>query len=619
MKKVLFVPLMLVLFFSSCSSPAGGSGGSVSQGNGGTPIPAEDVSKSDTELVNEANTALSEGDWQQAINKFRIAYQKNPSDANKIYYALTEFATLSVDSTIVEIMRNKLGVTSYPATLNALFNSEWAKDKSQTALGGSWAKPYPRYKSYSIYKPKKDVNGEYIRVSGTRTNTYSYSSSIQYLSFIFDGSEWWDAWSYSDYKKDYSGTYLTNVTPDENGSYLIYKYSMSNVSASFYYSVNWSDTNYKAVPGEAIILPELAIPSWVTSQDSYKSTLIGTTLSFESWRKLLNANIVTNNGTGLNDTIDQLLSAVHKKSESIKNIVDSLGDETAMLEPSFLTSLNLTYLLGEDAFEISKTEMNLLTSALEGIDALLHFMASYDLRANLKAAETDTSPKKNILKIIRNSVTSQTLANRSPEKLASSKILFIDALNRVISSYNSIKTSTKFPQVIKDNITKYGDILYDGAVKAKVAIQNGSVLYVPEKLEGTAFPSNLASSAFGIDMGKVFTPGYFTKFFERSSDLSTIKFFYKKTVRTSTTNKSTWTWNETKTESDLIEITDIDTFLNVTTSDAGWKNEENSESYVYTSVWYQVGILANQDVFSDALPSITNVVEKIKFIELFQI
>ena len=170
MKKLFLVLLAFALVFASCSNSAGGGSGSGTQPGDEITIPPEDASKTDTQLVKEANTALSEGDYTKAVNKFRYAYKKRPTDSNKIFYALTEIALLSVDDTVVDVMKNKVGATSYPATLNALFNTGWATDKSQTLLGSEWSKTFPSYESYPIYTATQANDGNYIRVSGTRVS-----------------------------------------------------------------------------------------------------------------------------------------------------------------------------------------------------------------------------------------------------------------------------------------------------------------------------------------------------------------------------------------------------------------------------------------------------------------
>lgn len=601
MKKILGLSLCVLLAtsFACISCSGGGDDNPANPPSYTEELSPEDMAKTDAVLVKEANSDLSNGNYKSAVDKFRVAYRKNPSDANKIYYALTEIAILSVDETVVDIIKNKLGATSYPSTLNALFNSEWAKDKSQPVFGNTGTKTYPIYESEYFGKFVQDSNGSYIRVSGTPTNTSS--TETRYFRYTLYNGEWKSSWGY-----------LTNITPDANGIYLVYRDSTKDASVSADYRYNVSGGEYKAVLGKkSYTLPELAVPSWVTSQDIYKAKLIGTTQSFETWIGLLYANAVTNSENGINDSVDKLLPVIHKKNETIKGIVDSLGTGTATLEPSFLSSLNLTELLGEDAFTIGKTEMNLLSAALEGIDAVLHYAASYDLSANLKMAQTDIYHKQNIIKLVKNCVTAKTLTNRDSQKMEESKKLFIDALGRIISSYDGIKTSTTYPQVIKDNIAEYGDILYDGAVKAKAALENGSVLWLPEELKGKTFPADINSAKVGFDMGKLFAPGYLTKLFERSDDLSTVKIYYKR-FQTITSIPS---YEKNETSGEITEISDIDAFFNTTINDAGYTNNGTSS----TEIWYQVGILANQSVLSAAMPSAQNLAEKYKFITSFEI
>ena len=605
------------------TSGGGTSGGGSGTETGGTAISPEDKAKSDAELVKEGNAALTDGDYDKAVSKFNAAYQKNPSDQNKIYYTLTDLAMLSVDDTIVDLMKNKLGMTKYPATLNALINTAWAKDKTQQPLGSGWNKTFPVYRELTVTDVTQADDGNLIRVSGELVEKTSENSEKRWVWYFLDGNDWIEQWTYTAYKQDASGKiYLLNATPDANGKYLVSYNSTKDASAPASCRYKISGTHKKAVEGTHWTLPELAIPSWVTDQDYYKSTLIGATQTMQTWGYLLYANIISNNESGVNDVVDKLLPLIHKKSEEVKKTVDSLGDGTAKIEASFLATLNLKEILGEDDITIGKIEMNALAAALEGVDAVLNYAASYDLSANLKAAETDGSSYSNALKIIRNCVTAKTLAVRDAEKMTTSKTLLVDALGRLISSYEDMKVSTSYPQVVKEGIAQYGDILHDGAVKAKAAIENGSVFYIPKELTGKTFPTDLASAALGVDMGKIFTPGYWTSLVERSSD-STIKFYYKRVQYVFTSTSNPISISDNTTESELTEIADIDAFCNTTTSDAGSTVTKVTEGGVtttkQTTIYYRVGILLNQSVLSDVFPSVENVAEKMKFVDFIGI
>ena len=717
MKKIcglmLGVLLAASLVLVSCSdSDEGTSDSNVTTPTTEPVTPSEDDGKSEAELKAEAEDALKEAkdalladDYDTAVAKFQTAYKKNPSDENKIYYALTELATLSTDKEVADIIKNKLGVTDYPATLNALLSTDWFKEYSEykTVWGSIFEK-----------KANPEKNSSYIRVSGTLTDTYS--AEIVRVGYVLYN----DVWIHTDDYESFTGigaNYLTDVTPNPEGIYLIftndynqlllrktateylydrnYNYSegSSNMitksdvgnlvrvtgtesssssensircayeftegrwiySSSYLADYTLSDEgNYliniyvyaetlptdskeiadclyeyqygqeTSILGAAVAVPGLTIPEWVTSNDYYKSTLVGTTQTYKTWWYLLYANAVTNHETGFNNTIDSLLSIFHKKSETIKSIVDSLGNGTATLEPALIEHFNLTDLLGEDSVDFGKTEMNVLVSALESIDAVLNFAASYDLSGNLKSAEVGfDKTSEEILNLINDCVTAKTLAVRNAEKLTTSKTLFADALTRLISSYDAILNSTTYPQAAKDTLKEYS-LIYDGAKAAKNAIENGTVLYIPKTTEAASYPTTAEDASFGIDFGKIFTAGYFTKLIERTENLENIKFYYVRYESTYSYNASTG-YNSKDNKSEPMAIADISTFFTETTKDAGYTydsgTDENGKNYWKDAdVRYKVGIMANQTIITDALPGVdTAIVDDMRFVSLFTI
>ena len=656
--------VMAALFLMACT------------GSDGDDSPVDD-GKTSEELVTEANDAISDGDYDSAVEKFEKAYERNPSDENKIYYALAEIATISTDKDIADIMRNKLGAANYPATLNALFSKDWLKE-------------YPFYGTRWAIKFEKSEIGNYIRVSGTPVDGDSYAA---YANYVLRDGEWdWprssirlsdvqldDNGDYliweSSYHPDFSGTSyeeeamnvvegylykyswsdgtvtksddgdyvrltgtetdysssntlscshkyssgnwtfsnvpLTNFSLSNDGDYLVSKYSFVNqyarnlavaTYATYRYDADWYE---KTVLEEVVSLPGLIVPDWAKNGNSlYDDTLFGTAQTYDTWWWLLYANAVANHESGFNDTVDTLLSVIHKKSESVKAVVDSIGSGTALLDSQFIERLNLTEILGEDSFEVGKVEMNVLVSALESIDALLNFMASYDLSGNFKYAEISSVPTdEELVEIINNCVTAKTLAVRDESKMAMSKSLLADAFGRLAESYESIRNFEKYPQAVKDTLDEYS-LYYDGAKKAKSAIENGSVLYIPESEDAASFPSSADGALFGIDFGKIFTPGYFTKLIERSEDMEKVRLYY---IRC----EHEWGAND-DAESEPVEIDDISAFLDTTASDAG--DTELSE------VWYDVGILANRKILVDALPGAdSSAVDEWRFISLFRV
>lgn len=478
----------------------------------------------------------------------------------------------------------------------------------------------------------KTSSGEYVRLTGTETTSYNED----YINYSYKNNEGTCTSSYgrlTDYSLSNEGNYLAYK------SNIIYTLAQKKAKSSLTsYLYNSTSSYRKNILGEILYLPELAVPDWVTSSQYYKDTIVGTTQSYKTWLYLIYANLITNNEQGANEKIDKLIKIVHAKNETIRKIVDSMGTGTATLDPTFIRNLRLTEYIGDDSVTISKTEMQILSAALEACDAALTFVAAYDLSADLKCAEIslEASPKENnaekdkIVKAINDSVTAKTLSVRDATKLATAKSMFSEAAGRVISCYNEIKTSTLYPQIVKDKIAEYGAAYYDGAVKAKAALDNGSIFYIPKEPNPRTFPTTASEAFFGIDLGKVFTPGYFTNIIERSTDKEKIKIYYKRFEETTGWNGSSPINNHS--ESEFTELTgSISNFATTAANDAGLTvTLTSSPSYSYTrkEIWYEVGILINKDIITQALPGIEGAenqfdtitsakIDKTRFIKIF--
>ena len=740
-------------------------------------IPVSDSSESVKELISEAYKALNAGDYDKALSKFRSAYAKEQTDETKIYYALTELATLSTDTDVVDIIENNFGIKNYPATPNAIFNSSWVNEVKNTnaavdsVLNTEWLKKYPELCSASAAKVKQKAEENYMRCSATPVsmqyllqhfdlNAVYNSNSATYDSYILCDDVWID---YRDYckSKGIKDEWLTDIKPDENGKYLFlfnvgglygFPIDMSAYEAEaqareeikdYLYEVktDWTGTEYHRqvtkstegdyirltgtetsaysneymwcsyvnkggntnwessgsylkdyslsnegdylchkgdyisklavkyarkdltacfydaesyranILGKVLYLPELAEPDWLSSHQAYQdsmSTVFGTTQTYKTWLYLFYANLITNNEKGGNEIVDKLLKVVHAKNESIKKVVDSMGEGTATLDPTFIKNLRLTDLIGEDSVIISKTEMQILSAALEACDAALNFVASYDLSADLKCGEDvidvkDSVAQKNeIIKAVNDAISAKTLSVRDAAKLETSKAMFSNAFERIISCYDSIKNSTLYPQIVKDKIAEYGAGYYDGLVKAKAALDNGDVFYLPKAPNAKTFPTSEADALFGIDFGKLFTAGYLTDIIERNSDKESIKFYYRKYESTtgyeykkSESGSLPWPYNE-YSESEVTEFTvSIEDFLATTVAeDPGtltYKNTDDGFLYKKKKIWYQIGILVNKELLTQALPGIENAqdefgtmnmstekLDRLRFIKIFK-
>ena len=207
------------------SGQTGGNGGS-NGGNNGTvtePIPdvvlppaKDEPSTEDTkDLLKEAVDLLLETKIDEGIAKIREAYAEQQNSETAMYYALAELASISVDKSVETLLKENLGVSTYPSTMNAL-------------ISGDWMKEYPIAYDRIIYEVTEDKYGDYVRVSGTKTDYYGdedYEPTYIH-AYLYEG-DWVD-----------SDGYLTDVSLDENGDYLVHyrelSYSMDCSSVTRY-------------------------------------------------------------------------------------------------------------------------------------------------------------------------------------------------------------------------------------------------------------------------------------------------------------------------------------------------------------------------------------------------
>lgn len=79
-------------------------------------------------LLNEAVDLLMEGDIDGGIAKIKTAYDGQKNDETKMYYALAELASISVDESVSTLLTENIGIRNYPSKMNALLNGEWLKE-----------------------------------------------------------------------------------------------------------------------------------------------------------------------------------------------------------------------------------------------------------------------------------------------------------------------------------------------------------------------------------------------------------------------------------------------------------------------------------------------------------
>ena len=522
---------MACFMFFACDllTGAGGTGGQ--GGDGGTVIeptpdivlpPAKDEpSKEETkDLLAEAVDFLLETKIDEGIAKIREAYAEQQNSETAMYYALAELASISVDKSVETLLKENLGVSTYPATMNAL-------------ISGDWMKEYPIVFNRDIYELTESKYGEYVRVSGTKTDYYN-DDCVWVNCYLYEG-DWVSSYDY-----------LTDVILDENGDYLVYCYELPSYidySTTTRYYVNRTD-DYKMVQEGTVSLPEFNVPTWF--KDSEYEEKFNSTYTAQSVMYLLMANAWECNSEGLNEAFDNILAVFGTKFANAKALAASLTDASVEIPSEVFDAFGLKGLLdGKTSLKVGKAELNVLVASMEILKGTFQWLASYDWTLNLsyleKAFIEYFDSDELILDAMVNTVTEKTLAVRNAQLMTASKNSFLSAISLVESSYNYLVGDTsQYPDAYVDSIKEYGDVYLQGVQSLKKAIQDGGIFFVPDyNWDGESWPKTASNTIMQIDMGKFFTAGYLSDIIERDAS-GKVQFYIEVCI-----NDNEWTdWDE---------------------------------------------------------------------------
>ena len=491
---------------SSDQGGTGGNGGS----SGGTviestpdiqlPPASEESSKEETkDLLDEAIDLLLDADIDGGIAKIREAYAEQQNNETALYYALAELASISVDESVATLLKENMGIKNYPSKMNSL-------------ISGDWMKEYPIAYDRNIYEVTESEDGQYVRVSGTRTD-YRSSSDDAYIDYYFYEGDWISC-----------GDYLTDVTLDENGDYLVnyfYLPSYIDYSTATRYDVNSTD-DYKMFQEGTVSLPEFNVPSWF--KDTEYEEKFNSTYTAQSVMYLLMANALECNSKGLNEAFDNILAVFGTKFANAKALAASLTDASVEIPSKVFDAFGLEELLdGQSSLKIGKAELNVLVASMEILKGTFQWLASYDWTLNLsylKKSFIDCFDSEELIfDAIENTVTKNTLAVRNAQLMTASKNSFLSAISLVESSYSYLVGDTsQYPDVYIDEIKEYGDVYLQGLQSLKKAIQDGGIFFVPDyNWDGISWPKTASNTMMQIDMGKFFTAGYLTDIIDRDA------------------------------------------------------------------------------------------------------
>ena len=444
-------------------------------------VTPEIIKPSYSDLLETGYDALEREDYDSAVASFMAAYAAEANNETKMHAALARLAAISVNEKVVTLMRERIGFASYPRTLNALINTdEWWSD--QEFFWESYNHLYT-YKETSL--DESDL-GLYYRVSGDviessegyfniycksefkQVNSDAYAwvrlDDEKYLQKIVKENEW-GYWNYT----------LANPKLSENGNYLIDSYTAENlgIDVSTANPIYLSSFGYVRIDYKIknfMYYPELTdAPDWVSNVSLYSPP--------ELWMAVL----LNNNLKGVNDLIDSVLNNVFGKSyDEAVELINSMDDESVLINNRFIHLLRLEDQLGGDTVRVTKAELKAITAALDIVKGTLQFLQAYNLDTPLNFLALDWikggdinfnggkyaesyDPFKNGFLTQRSGYTTETAVDT-----------YTSALDTLIAAYDSIITdSANYPSAAKDFLKKYSGYK-ELAIAIKKAIQDGT-------------------------------------------------------------------------------------------------------------------------------------------------
>lgn len=463
-------------------------------------------------LLNEGIDLLFDQKYDGGIAKIKAAYDKDQNDETKLYYALAEIATISTDSSVSNIMKNNFGVKNYPSTLNALINGEWLKEYKR---GG--------YEDvYTVSEAPADETYYCVKVSGDRCDWNSDGEECWIEALLDEDNEW-----ISCYRSDFHC--VKNVKLDENGKYLVYKNSLPQdvreqiTDSTKKYRCSYDHRKRVLSDYDSEKFPYFNVPEWLKNSDRYNESLIKSTQTSATTSLLLWGNLVECNPNGANGLIDNILKIFDGKFENAKKLADSISEGNVIVPSKVISALGLEEVLGDSSVYVGKAELNVLISSMQILKGTFQWLSSYDLSANIASAKDFFGENPDEWGFFRKLANTNSLKIRNAGAMETSKKTFIEAIEILENSYNYLVSSaSSYPQAAKDEVARYGNVVLAAAEDLNKCLKNGGIFYIPNENPFETLNWNASSSgnSFGIDMGKLFTAGYFSDIFERDgSDL----------------------------------------------------------------------------------------------------
>lgn len=363
----------------------------------------------------------------------------------------------------------------------------------------------------------EDESKRFVRVDGELCESWE-DNSVNIGCYLDDEGDWIDPW------RVLSSEYIKNPVVSENGRYLVGSWNVPEIpEGTKYYEKDWTDEDKRVLiyDNDSSLLAQFNEPAWLKDTDYYKESFVGTTATNVTQVLRFYASLIDCNPNGANELIDNIVNVFNTKFNPVKEIANTISNNSVLIPAKVIETLNLEELLGDSNVKLGKAELNVVIASLQLFKGIFEWISSYDLSANITELKSLFNSNESFdHNYINDIIKVDTFKTRNESAMALSKATFVDALDMLLASYDFIVSSENdYPQAAKDEIKRYGDVLKSACNQLKNSITTGTVFYIPEDdpFETNEWNATKDNCWFGIDMGKLFKAGYFSDIVERTS------------------------------------------------------------------------------------------------------
>ena len=486
-----------------------------------------------TQMIEEGIADIEDKKYDEGVAKFNEAYELEQTDETRIYSALATLASISTKQATQDFVKNRLGITNYPATMNALFDTAWLE-----ATDKYWIDKEEEIYSYSGIKEATTEDGGYglyYRASLADNSTAG--------AFQIENDGWtvckkasiegqdcyptlWNLREYEINKKRKSDIAFGNYyVLSEDGEYYVARWSLKNEQVAgwqAYTFTNSEDISYKYKEySDAFVMN---LPEWI------KDSSMNTCFPF-----LVVANVLNGNSKGLNEALDELYSIIFGTAyeEACKKI-DAI-ERPVKVPERVIVDFGFDDVVGKSSVYIGPTEMKLIKASFDALEATFEYFQSYDLDmpSILESMKFDWAEKEKwgekFTEYLDRTSTVDTaydllnngfLGVRDAQKMEDAKKDFISAIDLAIAAYDDIVKNNNrylYPTVMMDKLEEY-KALRTAATALKDGIAQRTKFYIPDSIQ-----ANMTWPETGnrwLDLGMLFNNENYTlaKFIVMESD-----------------------------------------------------------------------------------------------------